>query len=548
MSETPDRSDSSDSTVSGDFRRPEDIREPPSSLVGILKQLGPGLIIAASIVGSGELIMTTKTGANAGIVLLWLILLGCVIKVFVQLELGRFTVSSGESTLTALNRVPGPRFGRLNWVVLLWAIMALCTIGQLGGIVGGVSQAFAITIPVTGDYREAMRSPAAADIVRFIEIRQADPDSQKLSWVQEELDELTPLFRGLLLAQAEAVVSSEPIEKRQEQMVALRELTMPQTLDDRIWASIIGVFTAIALFFGRYRLIERLSVVLVVAFTFITMGNVVALQSTRYALNSSDIMRGLMFGLPEGSDAILTALATFGIIGVGASELVMYPYWCLEKGYARSVGPKDDSDDWLRRARGWIRVMKYDAFASMVVYTISTAAFFLMGVAVLHTDGRDPNSSRLVSTLAESYVPVFGDYGRLLLLGGAIAVLYSTYLVANASNARVFADFTGVVGLSDPRLDSRQRRFLIRILSFALPLACVLVYLVVKAPVFLIVISGTCQSLLLPVLGFGSLYFRYRETDARLKPGMLWDFALIVSCLAMLVVGTWGLYRELIKF
>ncbi len=33
-----------------------------------------------------------------------------------------------------------------------------------------------------------------------------------------------------------------------------------------------------------------------------------------------------------------TALATFGIIGVGAAELVVYPYWCLEKGYARFTG------------------------------------------------------------------------------------------------------------------------------------------------------------------------------------------------------------------
>ncbi len=39
--------------------------------------------------------------------------------------------------------------------------------------------------------------------------------------------------------------------------------------------------------------------------------------------------------------AIVTALATFGIIGVGASELISYPYWCLEKGYARSAGPEN---------------------------------------------------------------------------------------------------------------------------------------------------------------------------------------------------------------
>ena len=40
---------------------------PPRTVLGTLRQLGPGLIIAGSIVGSGELIATTKTGAQAGI-------------------------------------------------------------------------------------------------------------------------------------------------------------------------------------------------------------------------------------------------------------------------------------------------------------------------------------------------------------------------------------------------------------------------------------------------------------------------------------------------
>ena len=96
--------------------------------------------------------------------LLWLILLGCVIKVFVQLELGRFTISHGQTTLSSLNKVPGPRFGRANWIVLLWGAMTLTTVGQLGGIVGGVGQALALTIPLTGDSVEAVRIPSEKNI------------------------------------------------------------------------------------------------------------------------------------------------------------------------------------------------------------------------------------------------------------------------------------------------------------------------------------------------------------------------------------------------
>ena len=64
-------------------------KKPPRRFGAILLRLGPGMIIAGSIVGSGELIATTKTGAEAGFCLLWLIIVGCVIKVFTQVEFGR---------------------------------------------------------------------------------------------------------------------------------------------------------------------------------------------------------------------------------------------------------------------------------------------------------------------------------------------------------------------------------------------------------------------------------------------------------------------------
>ena len=39
-------------------------REPPQGIWMTLRHLGPGLILVGSIVGSGELIMTTKLGAQ----------------------------------------------------------------------------------------------------------------------------------------------------------------------------------------------------------------------------------------------------------------------------------------------------------------------------------------------------------------------------------------------------------------------------------------------------------------------------------------------------
>ena len=47
---------------------------PPTSLGGLVRHLGPGFIITATIVGSGELIVTPKLGASVGFSLLWFII------------------------------------------------------------------------------------------------------------------------------------------------------------------------------------------------------------------------------------------------------------------------------------------------------------------------------------------------------------------------------------------------------------------------------------------------------------------------------------------
>jgi hypothetical protein len=80
---------------------PDDVEAPPRSIGAILRRIGPGMILAASIVGSGELIATTTLGAEVGYVALWIILLSCVAKPALQAEIGRYTISTGKTDLQA---------------------------------------------------------------------------------------------------------------------------------------------------------------------------------------------------------------------------------------------------------------------------------------------------------------------------------------------------------------------------------------------------------------------------------------------------------------
>ena len=95
---------------------------------------------------------------------------------------------------------------------------------------------------------------------------------------------------------------------------------------------------------------------------------------------------------------------------ITAAELIAYPYWCIEKGYARWVGPNDGSDAWRRRARGWMKVMYKDATLSMAIYTFATVAFYIMGAAVLKPQGLMPRGNAMITTLARMYTDALGPW------------------------------------------------------------------------------------------------------------------------------------------
>ncbi len=434
-------------------------RTPPTTWSGTFRHLGPGLVISAALVGSGELVATTKLGAQTGFTLLWLILLGCLLKVFVQIEIARYAISSGETTLTAFNRVPGPRL-KANWVVWTWFVAVALTYAALGGIIGGVVQAIALGFDI----------------------------------------------------------------------------------NQQVAAIVMVLFTITILVWGKYKGIETIATILVVCFTFVTLGTALGLQATPFRISADDIIKGLQFHLPAGDAAIATAIGTFGLIGITASDIISYPYWCVEKGYARFTGKRTEDEAWLARARGWMRVMRTDAILALFIYTTATVAFYLIGAAVLNRQGLDPDGTALVSTLAEAYEPVFGGYAQWLLVAGAATILYSTYLVVMGASARTFTDFLTVLGVVHPGSQTHMQHS-VSMLSIILPIVTLTIYLTGINPVRLIVLGGIVQALFLPVVSISVLYLRYRVTDPDLHPGRLWDAALVTASLSFVVVGVFSLIR-----
>lgn len=461
---------------------PDDVREPPTRLWEILKKTGPGILVAGTIVGSGELLLTTSLGAKNGFLFLWLILFSCVIKVVVQTEIGRYAISSGKPTLGALQQIKF--FGRAsNWLLWWWLGMLLCTVFQLGGITGSVGTALDLAFPQFTAGLITILAPVSPALAGYLEQRTEFP-----------------------------------------------------------WVVLTCAITVALIYHGTYRRIEWLTTLIVVSVTVLTLVAAASLGVTEYPLRWDQVKGGLQFQLPTAS--IGSAFAVFGITGVGANELFYYPYWCLEKGYARYVGKPDGSSEWEHRARGWIRVMYWDALICMVVFTISTVAFYFMGAAVLHPQGLVPTGTSQIDTLSQMYVAPFGDWTRLIFLLGAAAVLFKTLYLSCAGNSRLTADFLNLIGVIRTTTGQARARWIQHLCLF-FPILALGFYIFCRDPQLMVKVGGIAQAATLPMIAFATVYFRYRCQDPRLRPPLVIDGLLWAAVIAISIVAAYTI-RELL--
>jgi len=430
-----------------------DVSDPPRTLWQILRRIGPGMILAASIVGSGELIATTTLGAEVGYAALWVILLSCALKPAIQAEIGRHSIATGATGLEGFNHVPGPRW-KVNWIVWGWVLMIVMTRFQVGAMYGGVAQALHQILPAV---------PVTA-------------------WV-----------------------------------IGLLALTL---------ALLLG---------GGYERIEKLALVKVVLFTMLTVLCALLLTRRPEDFSWTELAEGLKFQMPAGG--LASAVAVFGITGVGASELFMYPYWCVEKGYARFTGKREPTPAWRARALGWIRVMHVDILASMVIYTFATIAFYLLGAGILHKRGLVPNATEMIPRLSSMYTETLGPWAIYLFYPGAMVTLYGTIFAATAAESRVGADLCRLLGLfraDDYAARLRYRRRLVWVLT----VVGAGLFLIFKSPVTMVKVGGVAQALMLPVIAIGALYLRYRRLPQEVLPRPwitlgLWVASILTICMML---------------
>jgi manganese transport protein len=434
------------------------IKEPPTTFFGRLKFLGPGFILSASIVGSGELIATTTLGARAGFIAFWVIIVSCLVKVAVQLEFGKHAILTGETAMQLFNKLPGKKIGKGKWSLWLIFFLILLKLVQLGGMIGSTAIILNMLWPGVG---------------------------------------------------------------------------IP------IWIFACAVSVSLLIYKGYYTVVEKFSLIMIALFTVMTITSVLALEFTAYRISWDELASGLTFSMPAG--IIPVAIGAFGITGVASDEIIAYNYWCLEKGYAAYTGPRTDGDAWRKRANGWIKVMYLDAITAMVIYTAVTAAFYLLGAAVLHDRGIIPEGNQLIETVALIYTESLGQGIRMAYLVGAFFVLYSSLFATLAAWTRIYPDIFGQLGWINFN-DVSSRKKVISILAWIIPLAWAATYLFINLPVVMILFGGAVGSVMLFLVVFAGITIKYTVPGV-VPPGRFYNLTFWISVVSICFVGVYGIVK-----
>lgn len=434
-------------------------KDPPRSFFSKLRFLGPGFILSASIVGSGELIATTVLGAKGGFITFWVILVSCFVKVAIQLEFGKNAIITGKTLMFSFAKLPGPTFKKGNWAIWATFTLTLLKILQVGGMLGGSAIAISMLFPQI------------------------------------------PIL---------------------------------------IWALILGILLSFLIYKNYYSIIEKTSILMVAGFTLLTLASVLAISFTPFGFTFSDIMSGLRFELPP--DLVFIAIGAFGITGVASDEIIAYTYWCLEKGYANHTGVNDGSEEWQLRANGWIKIMQLDAIVAMLIYTLVTAAFYLLGASILYGQKEIPEGNELINSLASIYTQSLGTEARFAYLAGAFFVLYSSVFATLAYWSRLFPDIFGQLGWINPDSTTDRKKW-VAILAWLFPCLWVIAYLFVEMPTFMILSGGVVGSVLLLIVVFAAINFRFQNKFLKIASGPVSELMFWLSVASIASVSIYGIFK-----
>jgi Mn2+/Fe2+ NRAMP family transporter len=438
------------------------IKKPPVGLAAFAL-VGPSFVWAAEYIGSGEVILATRTGAILGTAVLWAIVVGIFLKFWIGMSGGRYTVCTGEGMIDMFDRMPGPNHWAV-WVVLVIQFIAgTFSIGAVVTAAGVFVNSLLPTSFIVGT------STVISNVSNILPL-------EKLHVAPEQVGRAFPALCGWVVTFTAVAI---------------------------VWS---GLFNILKMVMSFLVLIIVLGVLYVAVHVFPGVG--VLLKSMTFSVPAIPEWAKSLGNV--GNNPWKEVLPLLGWGAGGFASQVWYTYWVLGAGYGAAAGRgygraadvaslRTMTRELAERIKGWCRVLYIDSSLAMVIGIVVTSAFYIAGAGVLGPEKIAPNGPDVAIKLSTIFSSEWGAWGGFLFMLAGAAALISTQIGQLAGWPRLLADsFRICIPGFDKRLAWKWQFRLF--LLFFLCANMVIVFCFKEKPVILVQFAAILDGLLLTPL------------------------------------------------
>ena len=369
--------------------------ELPAREKPIFRMMGPGIVMAGIAIGSGELIMWPWITSIVGAQLIWAAAIGIFLQLWINIEVGRWAVVTGESPFTGMIRV-------FKLIVYLWVAMI-----------------------VVGKFLPGWARETGVSLRSLI----FGPENLSPEWWWSEW-----IWTAIVFAIIAVILFGPKVI-----YTAVERCIM-----------VLIVIIVVGLVYVVWEIGSK-EIFLDMWHGLLNVGDFPKFPVDVLAEDGS-VREQLTFGRFFGA-VVFAGLGGLGNlyyafylrekrIGMGARMPTLMS--AVHKHESKEIDTGfvyPDTEDNHRRFKDWMRYIHVDQVIFFWVLGSFTMFLFIFGaLAVLHPSGLVPSQGSLVWDLASILEDSMGKSGRYLFLIVGMAALFSTQLGGVDGGSRIFAD------------------------------------------------------------------------------------------------------------
>lgn len=99
------------------------LKIPPATMGEKLRQVGPGIVVAATGVGTADLITSIVIGTSFGMTFVWAIIVGAILKYFLNEGVGRWYLATGQTMIDGWHSLGKWATGYFGIYSVIWGFI-----------------------------------------------------------------------------------------------------------------------------------------------------------------------------------------------------------------------------------------------------------------------------------------------------------------------------------------------------------------------------------------------------------------------------------------